>query len=217
MKRIVFFTMLAVCSNTVFAQTHNSVNLDSQVYHILEQAEIRGLCMPLSGVRPYTQNVIVNAINEILNSDKAGKLRRLEQEILEQYLEKYAKPQRGFDWQKGAFHGETAPEKKIPLSVNAGVNIDMEGSAGIYPSFEERYLGAEGWVQLFLNGDIGRNVSYEINAAGGLLKIPRFKLGKGNTYYDGFIDDPNKEFVNRETAVYSEPMTQFPYSYRKKW
>jgi len=47
------------------------------------------------------------------------------------------------------------------------------------------------------------------------MKIPRKKIGKGNTYYEGFKD--NGEFENRTTTVYSEPLTHFPYSYKKRW
>jgi hypothetical protein len=66
---------------TLWGQTHTSVSLENQVYYILEQAETRGLCRPLSGVRPYTRGVIIAAMNEILQSDSA-KRRQPEREIL---------------------------------------------------------------------------------------------------------------------------------------
>ncbi|WP_461257098.1 hypothetical protein, partial [Treponema sp. R80B11-R83G3] len=89
----------------LFAQTHNSVSLENNVYYILEQAEIRGLCKPLSGTRPYTKSVVITAIDEILNSEKAEKLKKTEIEILEQYLAAFSKPRNGMDWQRGAWHG----------------------------------------------------------------------------------------------------------------
>jgi len=49
----------------LFSQTHSSVSLENQIYYILEQAEARGLCKPLSGIRPYTQSVVQTAITEI--------------------------------------------------------------------------------------------------------------------------------------------------------
>jgi len=203
---------------SLFSQTHTSVNLDSQVYYILEQAEIRGFCSPLSGARPYTQGVVIAAINEILSSDNSKKLNAAEREILEQYRDRFTKPKTGIDWQRGAWYNETSIGKTDSLlSGNIGVGANVEGSAGFYSSFEERHFGAELWLQAYLNGDIGRNFSYGFSAEGGLMKIPRKELGKGNTYYSTFEDDPDGEFVNRTTTVYSEPLTHFPYSYKKRW
>jgi hypothetical protein len=213
---ICFFA--AIVPAPVFSQTHTSVNLDSQAYHVLEQAEIRGLCSPLSGARPYTRGVVLAAINEIFNSDNSKKLNATEREILEQYRDSLARPNKGIDWQRGAWYNETSIGKNDTLiSGNIGVGANVEGSVGFYQAFQDRHLGAELWLQAYLNGDIGRNFSYGFSAEGGLMKIPRKELGKGNTYYDGFEDDPDGEFVNRPTTVYSQPLTHFPYSYKKRW
>jgi len=225
MKLKLFF----ICSLTVlfslfpvFSQTHTSVNLDNQVYYILEQAEMRGFCSPLSGARPYTQSNVISAINEILSSDNSKKLNTAEREILEQYRNSFAKPKTGMDWQRGAWYSETSIGKTdTMLSGNIGVGMNVEGSGGFYSSFEKRYFGLELWLQGYLNGDIGRNVSYGFSAEGGLMQSPRKYLGKGNTYYSTFTpsveDDPDGEFVNRPITVYSEPLTYFPYTYKKRW
>jgi len=202
----------------LFAQTHTAVQLDDQVYHILEQAEIRGLCAPLSGARPYTRGVVAAAINEILNSDNAQSLRGAEREILEQYLEKFTKPKSGIDWQRGAFFGEAAPGKGgTVFSADAGLGADIEGSAGLYPSSGERYFGAEIWIRAYLEGDMGDHFSYGLSAEGGLMKVPRKELGEGNTYYAGFDLGPDSEYQNQTINVYSEPLAHFPYSYKKRW
>jgi hypothetical protein len=202
----------------VFSQTHTSVNLDSQVYYILEQAEMRGFCSPLSGARPYTQGVVIAAINEILSSDNSKKLNTAEREILEQYRDKFAKPKTGIDWQRGAWYSEMSIGKTdIQFSGNLGVGANVEGSGGFYPSFGERHFGMEIWLQAYLNGDIGRHLSYGFSAEGGLMKLPRKEIGKGNTYYSIYVDDPDGQYVNRLTTVYSGPLTHFPYSYKKRW
>ncbi|MCL2761781.1 MAG: hypothetical protein FWD36_01050 [Treponema sp.] len=203
---------------SLFSQNHVSVHLDNQIYYILEQAEVRGLCSPLSGSRPYTRNVITKAINEILNADNAGTLRAAEREILEQYLARFAKPKAGLDWRRGGWYDENPiGESDILFSVNAGVSADIEGSAGIYPAFNEHYLGTEIWAHAYLNGDIGRYISYGFIFEGGLIQAPRKLLGEGNTYYVGFEDSADGEFVNQTTTVYSSPMSHFPYSYKKRW
>jgi hypothetical protein len=200
----------------LFAQTFVSVPLESEVYYILEQAEIKGLCAPLPGIRPYTQYTIITAINEILNAESANKLNGVEREILEQYLGKFSKPKKGLDWLRGMYHAETAVGKKETLlSLNLGANLSMEGSTGLYPAFDENYFGTEIWLRFFLNGDIGSHISWEFSGEGGLMIAPRKYLGTYNTYYEGFVD--HGEYRNQLIDVYSEPLTHFPYSYKRRW
>ncbi|MCL2067614.1 MAG: hypothetical protein FWG99_09135 [Treponema sp.] len=215
-SKIIFCACFLIFIHTqLFAQTHTSVPLDNHVYYILEQAALRGLCTHLSGIRPYTQSVVIKAINEILSSDNSIKLSRTERDILNQYLEKNSKPETGIDWQRGAYYNETAVTSlEIPLSINLGVSAELEGSVGLYYP-KENYFGNEIWAKAYLNGDLGRNLSYEFSVMGGLVTAPRQYLGLYNTYYEGFQD--NGEFQNQLINVYSEPLTHFPYSYKKRW
>jgi hypothetical protein len=210
--------MLVFGSVSLPAQNHTSVALESQVYYILEQAELKGLCAPLPGSRPYTRSVVITAINAILNTESDKKLNGAERAILQQYLDRLAQPKKGMDWRKGIHHGETAISKRdVPLTLNVGGNLDTEFSAGIY-SPEERYIGAEVWLRFFLNGDIGGNFSWEFSGEGGMMKVPRGeKMGEYNTYYAGFKDDEKGQYVNDTIDIYSEPLTHFPYTYKKRW
>jgi hypothetical protein len=219
-KRLILIALclLVFLCVPLFAQTYVSVPLENEVYYILEQAEIKGLCAPLPGIRPYTQYTIIMAINEILNTENVKKLNNAEREILEQYLGKFSKPKRGLDWQRGMSHSETAVGKdETLLSLNLGANLSMEGSAGLYPAFGENYFGTEIWLRVFINGDIGSHISWEFSGEGGLMKAPRKWLGKYNTYYDGFENVPGSEYQNQFIDVYSEPLTHLPYSYKKRW
>jgi len=215
--------LMALCLGLpLWGQTHVSVSLENQAYYILEQAQARGLCRPLSGVKPYTQNVIITAIDEILRPDpaKAGsaKLKETERAILEQYLKKWAKPKTGMDWRRGAYYQETKVGKKdTVLSANAGINADIEGSAGLYSSFKDRYFGAEVWAQFFFNGDIGNYISYNASAGGGFFQSPRNNLGKYDTYYKDFVNVEGSQYQNLPITVYSEPLSHFPYTYKKRW
>ena len=219
----IFFVFFAI---PLFAQTHTSIPMENQIYIILEQAQARGLCSVLSGVRPYTQNVVVNAINEILGSEPRGSassagrrgLSRTEREILEQYLLKFSKPSVGLDLLRGGYYGETAISKDddSPLSINAGVSGDIQGSAAFF-SGGDNYWGTEIWAQAYLNGDLGNFVSYGFDFAGGLIKAPRNFLGLYNTYYEGFENVPGSEYQNEMIRVYTQPLTYFPYSYKKRW
>jgi hypothetical protein len=198
------------------AQSYTSVSLESQIYYILEQAEMKGMCAPLSGARPYTQTTVIKAIKEILDIKNTEKPNSVEREILEQYLAKFSRPKIGIDKQRGAYYNETTIGKTgIPISANLGIGADIEGSAGFYPAFKENKLGTETWLRFYLNGDLTRYVSYEFSAEGGLMLAPRRYLGMYNTYYKDFRD--KGEFSNQLLPVYSEPLTHFPFTYQKRW
>jgi len=214
---LIALCLLVFLYTPLFTQTYVSVPLENEVYYILEQSVIKGLCGPLSGIRPYTQYTVIKAINEILNTENK-KLNGTEREILEQYLDKFVKPKNGIDWQRGMHHSETALGKDDTLlSLNLGGNLTMEGSTGLYPTFGEKYFGTEIWLRFFLNGDIGSHVSWEFSGEGGLMKVPRKLLGKYWTYYEGYVDDEYGQYVNQIMDVYSKPLTHFPYSYKKRW
>jgi hypothetical protein len=216
----VFFCFLfALLYTPVFAQTHASVPLENQVYYILEQAQLRGLCSPLPAFRPYTQSIVTSAINEILDSENNESLSSAEREILEQYLAKFSRPYTGIDWRRGAYYGETWLGGNTLVSANLGVGANIEGTTGLYAysSGSEEHFGTEIWIEAYLNGDLGENVSYNFNFAGGLMQAPRKYLGEYNIYYKGFDNEKDPEYQNETFAVYSEPLTHFPYTYRKKW
>jgi len=224
MKQALFAIFVAAlfCA-PLSAQNHTSVNLDDQIYQILEQAEMRGLVSPLSGVRPYTRSVVINAINELLRPGNARNLKPVERQILEGHLEKFATPEPGLNWGRGTFYAETELGKaKVPLNFNLNLGMDFEISSAFIPVFGETHVGTELWVQFDFFGDIGRNVSYGFFNDGGIVKQPRRKLGTYNTYYEGFEVDPDGpynsgEFENREIEVYSWPLAHFPFSYKQRW
>ena len=216
LKKTLFCCLLTFSFTFLFAQTHSSVPLESQIYYILEQAEIKGLCAPLSGVRPYTQSVIIRAINEILDTPSPGRLNDTERGILEQYLVRFSTPKTGLDLQRGSYYNETTFGKdEIPISLDVSATLDVEGSGGFYDLFNDNYFGTEIWLGLSFNGDIGPNVSYKFGGEGGLMRAPRRFIDTYNTYYEGFED--NGEYQNQIIDIYSEPLTHFPYSYRKRW
>jgi len=217
-KKAVFLYLFIFSFSFLFAQTYTSVPLEDHVYYVLEQAEIKGLCTPLSGVKPYSRSVIIRAINEILDSENERRLNEIERGILEQYIVKYSEPKPKLDLKRGGYYiAGTFSKFEIPISADIRTYLDIEGSGGFYDydSVNEHYFGTEIWLGFFVDGDVGHNLSYKFAGEGGLMIAPRRPLGKYNTYYEGFIGD--KEYQNQEIDVYSEPLTHFPYTYRKRW
>ena len=216
--KVLLVAMALFCVTGIFAQSHTSVPLENQIYFILEQAQTRGLCAPLKGARPYTQETVISAIREVLSFQETKKLSNVEREILEQYLIKFSKPKKGIDWNRGAYYSETVIDKNdTAFSANIGITADIEGSAGIYLK-DKNYFGTDIWPGIYMNGDLGANVSYEFSARGGLVIAPRKMLGDDYwTYYEGFSEEENSQYSNRQIETYSEPLTHFPYTYKKRW
>jgi len=212
---------ILVYAPTLAAQSHITVPLDDRIYYIIEQAQLRGFCQPLSGARPYTKNVLSSAIREILSSDNNEKLTNTERQILEQYLSDYSKPDTGIDWFKGRYHGEVTLGSNFLITADIGLHADTQWSVGFYS--EDIYYGTDTWIQAYLNGDIGNNFSYTFIAEGGLIRAPSLQLGEYNTYYEGFkgkagqLGKPEKEYQNNLIKAYSSPLTHFPYTYQKRW
>jgi len=183
---------------------------------------MRGLISPLSGVRPLTRNVVVGAINELLDSNNPRGLRPTERRILEEHLARLSPQEaRGIDWRTGSFSAaSTIGEREMPITFNLNFGAMFEFSSAFIPAFDETHTGMEFWIHVDAAGDIGRHLSYGFYNHGGLVRMPRRFLGMYNTYYEGFVLggdwDPN-EFVNRKIRVYSEPLTHFPFSYRPRW
>ena len=202
----------------VFSQTHVSVSLENHVYYILEQSESRGLCSPLSGIRPYSVNVIYKAIDEILAVKNIDKISADERDILTRYQQQFEQPKNGLDPTRGTFGLKSVIGKNnAPLTLNAYTGVDTEVSSGFHSALGKNYFGMELWINAILSGDITSYVSWEFGAEGGLTRAPRELTGQYNTYYEGFFISPDSEFQNRLIDVFSQPLTHFPYTYKKRW
>ena len=89
-KYFYIFAFLLFSITNIFAQTNTSINLEDDVYKILDYAELKGWIDPLPANKPYTQQVILKSINQIWNYE--DQLTNLEADILWDYVEKYTKP-----------------------------------------------------------------------------------------------------------------------------
>ncbi|MDR3335452.1 MAG: hypothetical protein LBT13_11325 [Treponema sp.] len=218
-KRWCFFINLVVlmAGFSLSAQTHISVPLDNPIYYLLDQAQLRGLCAPLPGVKPYSQAVIVDAINEILSSSaKPGHLSETERRILEDAKKGFTKAPAGLDWQRGAYHFETQMKKSgFRFSGDAGIRLESVFSGGLYSG--DGAWGTDLWLTGYANGDIGDHFSFGFNFSGGFMRAPRDELGTYHTYYDGFIHNENEPYIDQQITTYSQPKAFFPYTYQKRW
>lgn len=202
------------------AQTFTPVPLDNGVYYILEQAVLRGLCSPLPPARPWTRSVVLAALREALAAE--GRLSQAERIALENAVLEFSPPKLGWNIASGRWYGETRiSSRDVPLSAQFGIEIQTEASGAFYPKSNEFFWGTEIWAKLFLAGDITSYASYEIIAEGGLMRAPRKTLGDYYIYYKNFIPDQSERGTQENETLkitsFSEPLTHFPYSYKKRW
>jgi hypothetical protein len=218
--------MVSIGLLSLEAQTHTSVPLNHEAYYLLEQAQIRGLCAPLPGAKPYSRAQVLSAINEILSADAEGRfggLTEQERRILENARKPLTPPPRGLDWRRGAFYAEHIWDW-ARFSADIGFTAEHLFSGGGYPG-DQFAWATEHWFTVYLKGDLGERISYGFTVSGGIMRTPRKELGTYNTYYPGFVDedapvnagDDPTSYVNREITSYSEPLAYFPYAYKKRW
>jgi hypothetical protein len=201
------------------AQSHGSVPLDHEIYYVLEQAQMLGLCGPLPHAKPYTQAQILEAVDIILNAD-TGILSGTERDILQKAYRTYQKHEPGLDWGRGNYTFRVQiPKKDTSFSGDVGIGAQIGFSGAYYAgtgadNFE---WGADNKISAYTNGDVGEHFSYRFHFMGHITRAPRTELGPYHTYYENFSDTPEKGYIDREVTMYSQPLAFFPYTYRKTW
>jgi hypothetical protein len=210
--------LAACCAFSLPAQTYASVPVDSAVYRILENAEMRGLCAPLNGVKPYSRAVVLAAITAILNADiRFGALTEAERGILEDAQIRYGDTPQGLDWSRGAYHVEGAVSG-ARTSMDVGVMTDLTLSGALSLPGKTVSWGGEFWIGGYINGDIGSHFSYGFTFSGAFLRSQRAVLGYYNTYSKDFGTTAGEgSYQNEVITVYSQPLSYFPYAYQKRW
>jgi hypothetical protein len=193
-----------------------SVPIDSRIYFLLENAQVRGLCKPLSGAKPYSRAVVLRAIDEILAAEPETGLTDNERLIFEEEKKKYSPPETGWDFKRGGVYYEEKTETGgTKYSIDARASWRSAFSEAITAQTSDFSWGTENWLTVELRGDMGDKFSWDISGSGGLFRVPRINLGKYHTYYDGFQD--NESYIDRNLTSYSQPVPYFPYAYKKNW
>jgi len=216
-KVIISFILCAIVCFSIFAQTHISVPLGHPVYHVLEQAQMRGLCRFLPSARPYTKSFILSVIEEIMENDETqrfGKLTQQERAIFDKFRTDFTPERDGLDLKRGVLAREHT-WNDVYFSSEFGLNIDLSFSGAYfsnaggfkYADFAEgdepdyRFIGADhpasgdfltgldsGFSLSFI-GDMGRNFSYGLTVGCAFLKTPRSVLGQMNTFSHEWVND----------------------------
>ena len=195
-----FFFLFLLCSlGGAFAQTHTSVPLDNKVYYVIDSAVLRGLCRAPASAKPWSEATVKELLNEILASSK---LSSPEYDVVYGLLAQFdRKP--GLNWMEGTYYAEKPLKSGSKISLEAGASWTTYGSMNLASPFSG---GTYDIITFYLNGDMGKYVSYNFTGSGMFIYIPR----TANPYYD----DPATTETDPQT--YSLPEF-FPYSFTKVW
>jgi len=226
-KRICFFAYALVLTAhiSLIAQTQLSVPLGDQIYYVIEQAQIRGLCGVLPVAKPYSRAVVLSVIDEILNNDETrrfGKLTEAERKILEQFRTNFSPAKKGLDLLRGTYFLDHIWNDTY-FSAELWLGADLIFAGGNYSDEGNFYPATDSVLSGYIKGDLGSKTSYGFSLNGGVFQSPRKKLGTYHTYNAGFNKDgvgpyPDTPwYKDQEITTYSEPLAYFPYTYKKKW
>ena len=218
MKKKFLLCLFVTLSFFMYAQSNNTVDITDDVYDLLINAEMQGLCTNLSNVKPYTEKYIYSKLNEIIESLEASEnsISKSEYDIVLYYKTKYEKND-GLQLKKLKYNF-SENKAGFPVSLNLDLNTDTYASGGIYSDKSLNSFGYEIFETLDIYGDIGNNISYRSMGYLEVSKMPMKKLGIydiGYWWYDFNTDDYSNtpvRYINtyRNYAV-------LPYSYKKHW
>ena len=239
MKNKSFFALLFVFWGFAFygfSQKNVSVSIYDDVYEIIEQAQLKGICSIISGAKPYTRSQIKKAINEIY--DSGYELSEKEAKILSFYADKLNKND---EMKNNVFHARVSNNREdLPLSFNYNFGFEMEGSAGLYNKSSYKSMLFEIIPSFTFEGDLSKYLSYNVFAFLDATKADLIDMGNyfigynwygdnnasvtgsgnGNLdlFFDGKLDENGNQYNPTKRNITKKLLTSYlPYRYNKRW
>ena len=222
MKKYTLFVAIVLFSALpLSSQTNTTINLSDEIYRVLENAQLRGLCTVMPGTKPYTETRILKAVDEILL--KSEKLSGQEIIFLTEFKEKHTREMKNS--RKFAELRFASASQKLPLSIQLNFGQEVAASGGIYTQNRFDQWGFDWITTLDFAGDLGKNLSYKMTALFDITRMPLYELKDdyfiGYNWYDAGVED----YLDAKTSVEPERRTvkkmlntsYLPYSYKKYW
>lgn len=222
---LIFFGLLTIFF--VFADSYNSmanitVDVNDEIYSILNIAETKGYCKPLASVKPYSESYILKKLDEILdflyNTTSESYVTKTEKQIIEQQKLRFIHTIDGIDL-KNLQISVSNNSEKFPITFFATDYLDSFISSGFYDNSSLNSIGYDVFDYGLLYGKITDYISYRTKVFMGLTKMPLVPMGDdyviGQWWNNNFTVD-TEEKKTRTINTYKNYAT-FPYSYKKPW
>ena len=192
MKKIFSIVFILIFGTVCFAQKNLSVNIDNEIYNILDVAEMKGFCDFLPSAKPYTLARILKAVDQILEHE--DELKPEEIAILEDFKksnEINTEKKNGFTHL--ALESKT-DEDNLHFSFLYDFSLDTYVSGGFYNDSDFNSAGFDIMPKVDFRGDITKYVSYSFSGVFDITYMPLYEQGETfvgyNWYgYDGYDYD----------------------------
>lgn len=228
-KKLLLISIISILNIYLFSQSNNTIDIKDEIYDVLLTAEMKGLCEPLSTIKPYTELYVIEKIDQIINNLKNNEddnewkknSNKLEITFLEDYKKRFIKDD-GLSLKDMSY---SISEQKDDLPVSLLVDFSSNGffSGGFYSDSNLNSFGYEVWEDVNISGNLGNNISYRST---GYLDITKMNLTKLGTYdigwwwYDDYGEKDSfireEHFSDRYINTYRN-YAVLPYSYKKQW
>ncbi len=203
--KLLFLGFFLFCIlNSGFSQSFTSVPLNNEVYYIIDNAVLRGLCKTPPSAKPWSETTVKELLNDILTSSK---LSSAEYEVIYDALAQFERNP-GFDWKKGAFYTEKTLKDASKLSIEIGATWDSFASFNLLSPFA---VGNYNILGGYISGDLGKSLSYNFTGRGEILYIPLEE-------YPQYWNDDSNPTPTGDLSDSSYYLPEFsPYSFSKVW
>ena len=157
---IYIFFFLFLGTTFLFAQTHLSVPLNHRVYELLDYAQIKGLISQLPTKKPYSRDLTLKLLDEVLNSaslttSQAAVFEKARRSLAPALPQAPVYSVGKYRWEHEGASAEIGGYWDSKLDMNFNI-----------PSLSQRH-----WLSLYAQGDIGSRFSYKYDLGLGLMRL----------------------------------------------
>lgn len=212
-KTFLSLLLLVFSVPLLMAQNLTSVDLDNSIYQILNYAQLNGYISSLPYQKPYTNQQIKKAIQDIFDSD--NELSDYEIQIFNQVIEEIENKSKKDESKKNnILHSRLSnnDEENFPVSFVYDFSMATNISGGLYTKSDYSQFGFDIIPEFDFSGDLSKYISWNFNALGSITRMPLIELGYyycGDNWYTGNDKERTiKKFINT---------SYLPYHYNRPW
>lgn len=168
MKRIILVLLLSLLfSLSLYAGNYSTVPLDSEIYTILDWAEVKGILPRLNSVKPYNQAQVIGYLEEILHSGRLNGSQKMKiEEILAVFSHEYEATDEISAVVKNGYAAAYNETLGITTALGAGIETEVTSLLSSPEVYDLRSV-----VRPFLTSDIGSFASVYMDAGIRLDKL----------------------------------------------
>lgn len=191
MKKVVAFAAFMFLTVFTFSQANISIDVENEIYDIIENAKLRGLCSSFSGAKPWPEKKVKIIIGEILENRE--RLSSSEICFLEDYLSSL---EANYDEKKDLRSIYVSNKNEnVPVSFQYDFLFSAETSGGFYSNDYLNGGGFDFFPTFNFQGDLSKYLAYRMT---GKFDISYMSLTEMGEYLIGYswYDDGVKDFLN---------------------